>query len=69
MNEEWKDIEGYEGIYQVSNKGRVKVLPHLVHRGFFTCTCPEKILTPRKKDNVYLFVGLSKGSKKSQKQK
>lgn len=24
--EEWKDIEGYEGIYQVSNEGRVKSL-------------------------------------------
>ena len=24
--EEWKDIKGYEGIYQVSNKGRVKAL-------------------------------------------
>lgn len=22
--EEWKDIEGYEGLYQVSNQGRVK---------------------------------------------
>ena len=22
----WKDIEGYEGLYQVSNKGRVKSL-------------------------------------------
>ena len=64
MNEEWKYIEGYEGIYQVSNKGRVKVLPHLVSRGFCTCTCPEKILTPRKKDNGYLFVALYKGSKK-----
>lgn len=27
--EQWKDIEGYEGIYQVSNKGRVKTLPHV----------------------------------------
>lgn len=28
LNEElWKDIEGYEGIYQISNMGRVKVLP------------------------------------------
>lgn len=26
MIEEWKDIEGYEGIYQVSNFGRVKSL-------------------------------------------
>lgn len=24
--EEWKDIEGYEGLYQVSNQGRVKSL-------------------------------------------
>ena len=26
MNEIWKDIEGYEGLYQVSNLGRVKSL-------------------------------------------
>lgn len=26
MNEEWKDIEGYEGLYQVSNLGRVRSL-------------------------------------------
>lgn len=25
-NEEWKDIVGYEGLYQVSNLGRVKSL-------------------------------------------
>lgn len=28
MEEIWKDIEGYEGIYQVSNLGRVKSLKH-----------------------------------------
>ena len=26
MKEVWKDIEGYEGYYQVSNFGRVKSL-------------------------------------------
>lgn len=26
VNEEWKDIEGYEGYYQISNHGRVKSL-------------------------------------------
>lgn len=26
MDEIWKDIEGYEGLYQVSNYGRVKSL-------------------------------------------
>ena len=26
LNEEWKDIKGYEGLYQVSNYGRIKSL-------------------------------------------
>lgn len=26
--EVWKDIDGYEGIYQVSNKGNIKTLEH-----------------------------------------
>lgn len=27
MEEEWKDIANFEGLYQVSNLGRVKSLP------------------------------------------
>lgn len=27
MNEIWKDIKGYEGLYQVSNLGRIKSFP------------------------------------------
>lgn len=30
MQEIWKDIEGYEGLYQVSNKGRVKSLKRTI---------------------------------------
>lgn len=26
MNEIWKDIKGYEGLYQISNLGNVKSL-------------------------------------------
>lgn len=26
MNEQWKDIRGYQGLYQVSNLGRVRTL-------------------------------------------
>ena len=37
--EEWKDIKGYEGLYQVSNLGRVKSLSN-------TNTRKEKILKP-----------------------
>ena len=29
MTEVWKDIKGYEGLYQISNLGRVKSLAHL----------------------------------------
>lgn len=32
MTEVWKDIKGYEGLYQVSNLGRVKSLPKEVRR-------------------------------------
>ena len=32
MKEIWKDIEGYEGLYQVSNFGRVKSLDRYVLR-------------------------------------
>lgn len=35
MNEVWKDIEGYEGIYRVSNLGRVKSLDRLDGSGAF----------------------------------
>lgn len=32
MQEEWRDIKGYEGLYQVSNLGRVKTLPRKIKR-------------------------------------
>lgn len=32
MMEEWRDITGYEGLYQVSSYGRVKSLERMVHR-------------------------------------
>ena len=32
MNEEiWKDVEGYEGLYQVSNMGKVRSLDRIVY--------------------------------------
>ena len=33
MTEEFRDIKGFEGRYQISNFGRVKRLPHLVKVG------------------------------------
>jgi len=56
----WKEIEGYEGLYEVSNLGRVKSLPKARYK-----IPKEIILTPRK--HPYKFVNLSKDSKVSTK--
>lgn len=63
----WKDIPGYEGLYLISNKGRVKSLSHRVKRGFCECLTDECILNPQTNGNYYK-VCLLKGSRKSGKQ-
>ncbi len=55
--EEWRDIEGYEGLYQVSNLGRVKSLKN--HKG----TYREKILKPTSDKLKYERVALYKNGK------
>ena len=50
----WKDIEGYEGIYQVSNLGRTKRLYK---------NDKEKILKPFSNKDGYLIVNLCKEGK------
>lgn len=34
MEEVWKPIEGYEGLYEVSNLGRVRSLDRVVYRSY-----------------------------------
>ena len=60
MEETFKNIAGYEGIYQVSNLGRVKSLERLSSIGR---SLPEKILKPGKVKKGYLIVVLCKESK------
>lgn len=55
VGEIWKDIIGYEGLYQISNFGRVKSFPR---RGTTT-----KILKPRINRQGYLLVDLCKNAK------
>ena len=66
--EEWRDIEGYEGLYQVSNEGRVKSLErsYTERNGRkATHTLKERILRPSKNSKKYCSVMLSKnGSEK-----
>ena len=50
-DERWKDIPGYEGFYQISNRGRVKSLSRIVDAGNRKYSVQEKILTPQKAAN------------------
>jgi hypothetical protein len=47
--EEWKPIMGYEGVYEVSNLGRVKSLERVVPFGRATRVIKEKLLKQVKK--------------------
>jgi hypothetical protein len=62
MEEIWKDIEGYEGRYQVSNLGRVKALPRTIsghnQHGEWTRTEPEQIMTQKLQNTDRLQVSL-----------
>lgn len=40
----WKDIKGYEGLYQVSNLGNVKRLSVLKLNGRYYSMCKEKLI-------------------------
>ena len=40
MNEEWRPIEGYEGLYYISNTGRVSMLKMvIVVTGYIKVKC------------------------------
>lgn len=59
MEEVWKDIEGYEGYYQVSNLGRVKIVEReVLRRNGTSMTVNEKILAAC--GTPYKHVGLSR---------
>lgn len=61
MTEQWKDITGFEGIYQISSTGRIKSLKRVVPTWNGTKTIPERILKLQIQKNGYIkhkFLGL-----------
>lgn len=60
MEEIWKDIKDYEGLYQVSNLGRVKSLSNIKSKR-------EKLLKLTLRTNGYYMVILYKNTKRAAK--
>lgn len=56
QKEIWKDVVGYEGLYQVSNLGRVKSCVHFTHK-------KDIILKENIKNGGYVYVNLYKNHK------
>lgn len=60
MKEEWKDIKGYEGLYQISNFGRIRSsVWTLTHRNGKQYKREGRVLSYHLSHNGYLRVGLS----------
>lgn len=55
--ENWRDVPGYEGLYQVSDKGNVKACEKVDRRGGHR---KEKLLKPYKHNKGYLGLNLRK---------
>ena len=55
-NEEWRDVVGYEGLYLVSNQGRVVSLPRPIDTPRGGKTSKLRILTPRLNSGGYYQV-------------
>jgi len=67
--EEWRAVAGYEGLYEVSNLGRVRSLDRVViqpnpHNGKMqSVTRKGKILKQLKANSGYMFVTISSGNR------
>lgn len=62
MEEIWKNVKGYEGLYEISNLGNVKSLSRQHWNGVSWWTSKDRILVPRtsKNKNHYYSVQLVK---------
>lgn len=61
----WKDVKGYEGLYQVSDEGEIKSLPRAISNGRGVYIRKVQLLKPglRGRHNMkYKFVVLSDGN-------
>lgn len=62
-SEEWRSIYGYEGLYEVSNLGRIKSCDRYVSNGKSVRLAKGKVLSQRRGMNGYLTIVLHKNHK------
>ena len=69
-NEIWKDVAGFEGLYQISNMGRLKRMATMSHGVGFGVKSDrfltEKIKLQSNDKNGYLITSLTKGKRQTQ---
>lgn len=66
-NEEWRPVVGYEGLYEVSNLGRVRSVTRTFwqrsrHGTLFERTVRGKVLSPGRMPGGHLSVAVGKGN-------
>ena len=62
--EEWRDVIGYEGLYQISDLGRVKSLSRFISNGTGFHLSEDRILKPNILAKGYFQVDLKNRSKR-----
>ena len=64
MQEIWKDIEGYEGYYQVSNKGNIRSLDRIIQKSDGVLMLLKgRMMTKRNSTDGYWLAKLSKNDR------
>ena len=58
-NEEWRDIKGYEGLYQISNLGRIKSFDKVIAQKNNSTAIKKGRILHLSSDGKYLFIGLT----------
>lgn len=66
MNEIWKDIPGWEGMYQVSNMGHIRSMPReWLHRGRCSLWLPGKEIQVRGHYRGYMRFDMHRDGKRT----
>ena len=60
MTEEWRDVSGYEGIYQVSNMGHVRTFRRKDGLVGYKISDEPRLLSLVSNGNGYIYVSLTK---------